>query len=111
MTTTTASIFDSFAQQATECQSKALFLIEEFLQDPLNKQIFVLRGSAGTGKTSLMQAVVKYLKSIELGFVLLAPTGKAVKVLSKRVNDIASTIHYQIYSSEELADGTIKFNY
>lgn len=111
MATTTASIFDSFSQQATECQSKALFLIEEFLQDPLNKQIFVLRGSAGTGKTSLMQAVVKYLKSIELGFVLLAPTGKAVKVLSKRANDIASTIHYQIYSSEELADGTIKFNY
>ncbi|MDZ7933377.1 MAG: ATP-binding domain-containing protein [Emticicia sp.] len=68
-------------------------------------------GRLSTGKISLMQTVVQYLKATELNFVLLAPTGKATKILSKRTNDFATTIHHQIYTPEELADGTIKFNF
>ena len=111
MTETTPSIFDTFVFEPTECQSKALFLIEEFIQKPQTESAFVLRGSAGTGKTSLMQAVVQYLKTIGVNYVLLAPTGKAVKVLSKRVADFASTVHSQIYIPEELKDEKIKFNF
>ena len=111
MTNTTASIFNSFVHQPTQCQAKALMMIEEFLEKPQSCKVFVLRGSAGTGKTSLMQAVVEYLKNLELNFVLLAPTSKAVKILESRTHEMASTIHHQIYMPEELADGTVKFNY
>jgi hypothetical protein len=48
MTNTTTSIFNSFVHQPTECQAKALFLIEEFLEKPQSCKAFVLRGSAGT---------------------------------------------------------------
>lgn len=109
--TDTNTIFDSFVYEPTECQSKALYMIEEFLGNTESCKAFVLRGSAGTGKTSLMQAVVSYLKRIELHFVLLAPTGRAAKILSKRTDDVASTIHHQIYIPQELPDGKIKFNY
>lgn len=109
--TDTKTIFDSFVHEPTECQSKALFMIEEFLGNSQSCKAFILRGSAGTGKTSLMQAVVSYLKEIDLHFVLLAPTGRAAKILGKRVNDIASTIHHQVYIPQELPDGKIKFTY
>ena len=111
MTNMITSIFNSFVHQPSECQAKALFLIEEFLEKPQSCKAFVLRGSAGTGKTSLMQAVVEHLKKLELNFVLLAPTSKAVKILESRTHEMASTIHFQIYMPEELADGTVKFNY
>ncbi|MCU0327039.1 MAG: AAA family ATPase [Spirosomaceae bacterium] len=111
MMQTTTSIFDAFVHQPTGCQSKALYMIEEFLEKPQQCKAFVLRGSAGTGKTSLMQAVVKYLEKNNIQYVLLAPTAKAAKVLSKRTDDFADTIHSAIYKPEELADGTIKFNY
>lgn len=111
MTDTTISIFNNFVHQPTKCQSKALFLIEEFLEKPQSCKAFVLRGSAGTGKTLLMKTVVEYLKKLELNFALLAPTGKAAKILQSRTYEIASTIHHQIYMPEELADGTVKFNY
>lgn len=111
MTNTTTSIFNTFVHQPTQCQAKALMMIEEFLEKPQSCKAFVLRGSAGTGKTSLMQAVVEHLKNIELNFVLLAPTGKAVKILESRTHEVAATIHHQIYMPEELTDGTVKFNY
>ena len=107
----TNTIFDSFVYEPTECQSKALFMIEEFLGNSQSCKAFILRGSAGTGKTSLMQAVVSYLKDINLHFVLLAPTGRAAKILGKRVNDVAFTIHHQVYIPQELPDGKIKFTY
>ena len=109
--TATNTIFDSFVHQPTECQSKALYMIEEFLETPQSCKAFILRGSAGTGKTSLMQAVVSYLKNIDLHFVLLAPTSRASKILANRANDSASTIHHQIYISQELPDGKINFSY
>ncbi|MFN3850856.1 MAG: ATP-dependent RecD-like DNA helicase [Spirosomataceae bacterium] len=111
MIQTTTSIFDAFVHQPTDCQAKALYMIEDFVAKPQECKAFVLRGSAGTGKTSLMQAVVKYLEKSNIHYVLLAPTAKAAKVLSKRTDDLADTIHSAIYKPEELADGTIKFNY
>lgn len=107
----TTSIFDAFVHQPTECQSKALYLIEDFIEKPQECKAFVLRGSAGTGKTSLMQAVVKHLQNSNLNFILLAPTAKAAKVLLRRTGDLAHTIHSVIYHPEELADGKVKFNY
>jgi exodeoxyribonuclease-5 len=110
MTDTMTSIFDFATIQPTDCQSKALFEIEEFLGNPSGCQVFVLRGSAGTGKTTLMKTVVEYLKSTDKPFELLAPTAKAAKILSDRTKDIASTIHSMIYRVEETAEGVIKFH-
>lgn len=58
MTDTTISIFNNFVHQPTKCQSKALFLIEEFLEKPQSCKAFVLRGSAGTGKKILKTPTV-----------------------------------------------------
>lgn len=101
------SIFDFVNLQLTDCQSKALFKMEEFLNQSSGSQVFVLRGSAGTGKTTLMKTVVEYLKGMELPFELLAPTAKAAKVLSSRTSEMASTVHHVIYNAETAPDGTV----
>jgi len=62
------------------------------------KQIFVLKGYAGTGKTSIMYGLVKHLGEIKRPFALLASTGRAAKVLSQKANFPASTLHSQIYA-------------
>ena len=111
MTIAATSIFDAFVYEPTECQSKALCMIDAFLTKQTDCKAFVLRGSAGTGKTSLMQAVVTYLNSLGTNFVLLAPTARAAKILAKRTDESASTIHSRIYFAEELADGKVKFTY
>ncbi len=111
MTQATLSIFDSFTLTPTKCQSKVLYMIEEFLENDATRRAFIVRGSAGTGKTSMMKTVVEYLKAINTPFLLLAPTCKAAKILSKRTNTEAATIHSTIYMPEELEDGRIRFNY
>lgn len=110
MTETTISIFEQISIHPSEDQAKALYRIEEFLSNPFDKKAFVLRGSAGTGKTTMMKIVVEYLKKMESNFILLAPTAKAVKVLSNRTKEIAQTIHSLIYLAEELEDGRVKFH-
>lgn len=107
MTSTSTSIFDFINIQPTACQSKALFEIEAFLNQELGCQVVVLRGSAGTGKTTLMKTVVGYLKATELPFELLAPTAKAAKVLSSRTDELATTVHHLIYNAETSPDGTV----
>lgn len=65
----------------------------------------MLKGYAGTGKTSLISAYVKLLKSGNKSFVLLAPTGRAAKVLTHYTGEKASTIHRQIYQIFTTQDG------
>ena len=62
-----------------------------------NKSIFLLKGYAGTGKTTIVAALVKSLPILGKRSVLLAPTGKAAKILSKYSKKPASTIHKKIY--------------
>lgn len=63
------------------------------------KDIFVLKGYAGTGKTTMMSALIKTLPAFHMRSVLLAPTGRAAKVLSLFSNKKAFTIHKHIYYS------------
>lgn len=67
--------------------------------------VFVLNGYAGTGKTSVTGALVKALPAIGMRAVLLAPTGRAAKVLSSHAGHSASTIHRRIYRHASLAGG------
>lgn len=78
-----------------------------FLSD--TRTAFIIRGYAGTGKTTAVAAMVKTFPSFNLKSVLLAPTGRAAKVLSKFSKKPASTIHKKIYQSEAAPDGQTSF--
>lgn len=75
----------------------------DFLSDK-DKRIFILQGCAGSGKTFLMQGVANYLASKDRVFYLIAPTGKAAKVLTTKSGHQAKTIHSQIYSFHDVLE-------
>lgn len=78
------------------------FLINGTSSDSTERKAFILRGYAGTGKTSIMAAVVKAMEELRQPVVLLAPTGRAVKVLSRYAGKAAYTIHKFIYRQRQL---------
>ena len=71
--------------------------------------ILVVRGYAGTGKTTAISAFIKVLKDLKYKYILLAPTGRAAKVLSNYSGVQAKTIHKQIYRQKSLADKEANF--
>jgi len=68
-----------------------------FLTEMENNTIFVLKGYAGTGKTTVISTIVNNLIEINKKYVLLAPTGRAAKVIANYSNKPAFTIHKKIY--------------
>ena len=103
-------IFDVFVDkiaknltfQPNNSQWNALNLLSRFILEPtLSDRIFVLRGYAGTGKTSLMGALVKTMNEMKMNTVLMAPTGRAAKVLSNMAGKPAMTIHKSIYRQQK----------
>ena len=100
------SIFDVFLEKIGQklsfmpnsSQENALKMIARFVVEPsLNDRIFVLKGYAGTGKTSLVGALVKTMSEMNMRTVLMAPTGRAAKVFSLMADKTAMTIHKTIY--------------
>ena len=91
--------------EPTGDQSRAAAAMAEFVTLRDDSDIMVVAGYAGTGKTSLMAAFVKALKSMEYKFVLLAPTGRAAKVLSGFTGEKAYTMHKHIYRQQSLSAG------
>ena len=83
--------------EANEGQMELLDKLSQFIVSPTPRKAFVLRGYAGTGKTSIMAALVGALQQLQQRIVLLAPTGRAAKVLSKYARVPAYTIHKYIY--------------
>lgn len=75
-----------------------------------NPACFVLKGYAGTGKTSILGAYIKALAKHKRWSVLMAPTGRAAKVLASRSGKPASTIHKRIYFTNTSAEGSVKVN-
>jgi ATP-dependent exoDNAse (exonuclease V) alpha subunit len=84
--------FTPTAEQLVFCREMA-----NFLQDELDGKCFILRGYAGTGKTTSVAALVKALPAFKLRSLLLAPTGRAAKVMSSYAGRVALTIHKKIY--------------
>ncbi|WP_224999881.1 ATP-dependent RecD-like DNA helicase [Cesiribacter sp. SM1] len=80
-------------------EQEALFVkLEAFLAAPaIRKQVFILKGYAGTGKTVVLQTLAKSLKKHRQSVELLAPTGRAAKVLAKSAGQEAYTVHRQLY--------------
>lgn len=100
-----------FPTTLTLDQQLALEKLELFLSSGTN--CFLLKGYAGTGKTFLMEGLVKYLDSIGRSVVLMAPTGRAAMVIGNKTKREATTIHKGIYDFDELVDdpSTFKFHY
>lgn len=104
----------AFPYSPTPCQERLLRAVSAFLSSD-DGDILVVNGYAGTGKTTAMAAVVAGLAALEIPSVLLAPTGRAAKVLSQYAGHPASTIHKHIYRQKSLsAEGvgafTLTFN-
>jgi len=85
-------------------QNTAANLLQQFVETD-NNDIFILKGHAGTGKTMLINILIKYLNKKEIPFHLLASTGRAAKVVGEKANTKAETVHRHIYILEnEVSD-------
>ena len=105
-----SQIYAKFSYQPTINQKKIIESLAAFLADDDFTRIFVLNGYAGTGKTSLIAALVAALKAVNVKTVLLAPTGRAAKVLSRYSGEKALTIHKRIYRERTNAAYESKFS-
>jgi len=93
----------------TDDQSDALKKIASYICDNNNDVIFLMTGYAGTGKTSVISSIVKTLDMLRMRSVLMAPTGRAAKVLSSYSGKQAFTIHKKIYRQKSSKDGLGSF--
>lgn len=82
--------------------------MSRFLYDADPRSVFVMRGYAGTGKTSLVSALIATLPQLRVSSLLLAPTGRAAKVLSGYSHQAAYTIHKKIYMTATDASGAVR---
>ena len=104
------NILQQFGFPPTQEQAHALEVFAEFLTDRDPHAVMILRGSAGTGKTTLSGAIVRTLKEIHQKVMLLAPTGRAAKVFSLNSGSPAYTIHRRIYREKSFSGVEGQFN-
>ncbi|MGX1930648.1 ATP-dependent DNA helicase [Flagellimonas sp. 2504JD4-2] len=100
---------DKFPHEPTLKQAKALDQLSRFVLDGKPEELFLLKGFAGTGKTTMVGTVVNSLWKIKMSAVLLAPTGRAAKVMSSYSGTQAFTIHKKIYFPKKQAGGGVQF--
>lgn len=103
-------IKENFHYQPTFEQELAVKSLATFLLSQQNDTIFLLRGFAGTGKTSLVGALVKTMDSLAQKSILLAPTGRAAKVFSLYAGHPAYTIHKKIYRQKSFSNEMTNFS-
>ena len=103
-------LIDKFPFEPTEGQKKLFRLFDSFLLDDKQKKpVLVLRGYAGTGKTTVVSAVVKMLPFFKFKYVLMAPTGRAAKVMSGYSKRTAFTIHKKVFQQTAEPGGGLEF--
>ena len=98
----------SFGFIPTEGQRTVLYHLAAFLLSEKPKPTYLLQGYAGTGKTTLVTTLVKTLPIIGMRYQLMAPTGRAAKVISGYTGKNASTIHRKLYRFQQYADGSLR---
>lgn len=103
-------VLKKFGFDFSPTQKVAVELFARFFFDREEEGLFLLKGYAGTGKTSLVAAIVNTLQSLEYKVVLLAPTGRAAKVFAAYAGLPAFTIHKKIYRQKTTNDGEGLFN-
>lgn len=104
-----AKLKQTFPFTPTLLQDEALREIVSFLCSTEKNEVFVLKGYAGTGKTTLISTLVKSIGALRYKTVLLAPTGRAAKVIAAYSNHTANTIHKRIYFTQQEKQGNLTF--
>lgn len=100
---------DKFPHVPTDTQSVALQKLSSFILSDKKDTVFLLKGFAGTGKTTLVGTLVNSLWKTTMKSVLMAPTGRAAKVMSNYSNTQAFTIHRKIYFPKKKSGGGVQF--
>ena len=98
----------NFGFSPTDDQSKVMYHLSAFILTQKERPVYLLRGYAGTGKTTLVSTLVKTLPQIGIKYQLLAPTGRAAKVMSKYTGKTASTLHRKLYRFQAVANGELR---
>ena len=101
-------LLNNFGFTPTEGQAKVLYHLSAFLLTEKERPVYLLRGYAGTGKTTLVSTLVKTLPSLGMRYQLLAPTGRAAKVMSTYTGRTASTLHRKLYRFQVNANGEFR---
>lgn len=99
----------NFSYKPTEEQENAVKSFANFMLSALGDSVFLMKGYAGTGKTTLTAALVRTLDQLQWKTVLLAPTGRAAKVFSFYAGHPAYTIHKKIYRQKVFSNDTDNF--
>jgi exodeoxyribonuclease-5 len=100
---------EKFPHEPTIKQGLALKKLSNFVLDGKKDELFLLKGFAGTGKTTLIATLVSSLWKVKMSAVLMAPTGRAAKVMSVYSGNTAYTIHKKIYFPKKQTGGGIQF--
>lgn len=98
------------AHTPTPGQSELIEKLVDFILSTYHREVFLVKGYAGTGKTTMVSTLVKTLKKLRLKSVLLAPTGRAAKVLTSYSKKNAYTIHKKIYRQKSANDSFAEFS-
>ncbi|AEW84993.1 ATP-dependent exodeoxyribonuclease [Flavobacterium columnare ATCC 49512] len=98
-----------FPFQPTVKQDVFFGKVAEFVESSNKNELFVLKGYAGTGKTTLISTIVNHLAEVQKKYVLLAPTGRAAKVIANYSEKQAFTIHKKIYFPKKGSGGGVRF--
>ena len=98
-----------FSFKLTTKQDLTLYKLSEFILNEDDNSLFILKGYAGTGKTTILSSIINNLWKIKKSGVLMAPTGRAAKVLSNYTNTEANTIHKKIYFPKKQTNGSVDF--
>lgn len=106
----TYRVLRNFSFVPTDDQRNAIEVFARFMTDRNERSVMLLRGSAGTGKTSLAAAIVRTMQELKQRVSLLAPTGRAAKVFSLNAGQPAATIHRAIYREKAFTGLDGKFN-
>lgn len=100
---------NNFPFQATNDQDVFFYKISDFVTNEKFDEIFILKGYAGTGKTTIISTLVNHLVDVKKKYVLLAPTGRAAKVIANYSGKNAFTIHKKIYFPKKISGGGVGF--
>ena len=91
--------------EPNEEQKQALTQIEDFISS--DADVFILKGSAGTGKTSVIKAITNKLTKENINFYLNAPTGRASAIIGEKTGQKSRTVHSRIYTPQKTEDGFV----
>ncbi|MDY6436738.1 MAG: AAA family ATPase, partial [Bacteroidales bacterium] len=104
----TQVLLRSFGFEPTDGQRIVLVHLAAFLLSTKKNPTYLLQGYAGTGKTTLVTTLVRTLPRLGMDYQLMAPTGRAAKVLSGYTGKLSSTIHRKIYRFQQFSDGSLR---